>query len=658
MVRKIICLILIAGLLPAICAGANEPKPGYINDEMQILKENGIIKGDPNGDLRPDDELTRAEFAVILCRVMGVEELARTDGMIGKEYFKDVTQTHWAAGYINTAAEYRAINGYEDRTFRPEQSVTNEQAVKMLVGAWGYGGEAEKLGGYPDGYMEIARRYGVTDTVLFNYGVASKRWVACAFTYGALNMPVSGDAAIEIPVKIEHIGFSGAKPENTDYVEDAVSILKKITPASAKYERKVFEQSVPAEYMPFAIQENKLVFDDHTEKTGDIKIRVYISEQGVKQPFVDEYFARNSVDLTLFSIPAGDWQCQLAIIDGAVKDTYFVTLRKSANDTIEFTGDIYRYTTLNAQPTITEEREDLTVSGKQVNDLYPFAILPLADDNANYALSVAYLSVLPANYRFSAGINSMDLYYPPARSEDGYDMSGIYSAPIQGENLYITPIIFYDLKLNADYHIQVSVLNLHGEGVSLKGNIRLYVKNGNIDYIFEGSVRTIEIKSYEITKYDFDTVEFMPDSGSGLRDSALAQDGEMIFEPVNITNSWLADLAGGGAVKVNVGMLNFGDGAVVERYIDIKGANGEVRLLQNSSSDMERYDKTLFWSAKQQAGTTVVKDFNGEIKCAVLFELPDGSCYLYGYSEYAGRGAPDYFWRLEVPTSNYYRYIK
>ena len=86
MVRKIICLILIAGLLPAICAGANEPKPGYIKDEMQILKENGIIKGDPNGDLRPDDELTRAEFAVILCRVMGVEELARTDGMIGKEY--------------------------------------------------------------------------------------------------------------------------------------------------------------------------------------------------------------------------------------------------------------------------------------------------------------------------------------------------------------------------------------------------------------------------------------------------------------------------------------------------------------------------------------------------------------------------------------------
>jgi len=345
MYRKIICLILIAGLLPAICTFANETKTSYVNDEMQILKENGIIKGDPNGNLRPDDKLTRAEFAVILCRVMGVEELAKTDGMIGKEYFKDVPKTHWSAGYVNTAAEYRAINGFGDRTFRPGLTVTNEQVVKMLVAAWGYSDEAEKLGGYPDGYMEIARRYGVTDTVLFNYGVASKRWVACAFTYGALNMPVSGDVDIEIPVKIDHIGSNDPKPENTDYVDDVVSILKKVTPVSAKYERKVFEQLVPAEFMPFTIQKNILIFDGNTENTGDRKIKVYISEQGAKQPVVDECFTQNSFDLSLFSIPAGDWQCQLSIIDGAVKDTYFVNLNKSEDNTIEFTGDIFRYTT-------------------------------------------------------------------------------------------------------------------------------------------------------------------------------------------------------------------------------------------------------------------------------------------------------------------------
>ena len=592
MFKKIICLVLIVGLLPVIFVFANEPKTSYINDETQILK----AEGHPNG------ELTRAEFSVILCRIMGVEKLAKSPEMIVKEYFSDVPKTHWAAGYINTAVEYKVINGFEDFTFRPELTVTNEQVVNMLVAAWEYAEETERLGGYPDGYIE----------------------------------------------------YNEPKSEATDYIHDPVSILKKVTPENAKYERTMYEQLVPAEFMPFTIRENILTFDDNTEYTGDRKINVYISEQGVKQPFVDEYFAQNSFDLSFFSIPAGDWQCQFSITDGAVRDTYFTMIRKYENNTLEFTGDIFRYTVLNAQPSIIEEKNDLTVSGIQGNDLYPFAILPLIDENLTLAISVSYLPVVPNDHRFMLSMNSMDLYFPPFRAQDGSDISDMYSNCIQGKNEVVSPVIFYDLQFDTDYHLQASVTNEYGDGVSLKGNIILFEKNGNIDYIFEGVVRTIEIKGYEIIRYDFDTVEFMPDSGSGLGDSALTQDGEMIFEPFDITNSWLADFAGGSALRVSVGMLNFGNGTVLERYIDITGANGEIRLLQNSGAAQEGYDKTLFWSAKQQSGTSVIKDFNGEIKCAVLFEFPDGSCYLYGYIE--GDGTD--FWQLELPMANYYRHIK
>jgi len=661
MFKKIICLILIACLFPVlfvVFVFANETQTDYGIDEMQILKENGIIKGDPNGDLRPDDALTRAEFAVILCRVIGAEELAKTAGMIEKEYFRDVPKTHWAAGYINTAAEYKAINGYENRTFRPELAVTNEQVVKMLVAAWGYGEEAEKLGGYPDGYMEIARRYGVTDAVLFNYGIASKRWVACAFTYGALNMPVYKDAEIAPPFKTDPIeyDYNNPKPENRDYIDDAVSILKKVTPVSAKYERKVFEQLVPAYFMPFMFNGAVLVFDENENINGR-KINIYISRQGVKEPFVDEYFTQNSFDLS--RLPVGNWQCQLSIIDGAVKDSYFAPIKKLENNIIEFTGDVFRYTTLNAQPAITEETDDLNITGKQSGDLYPFALILLKDkkdNNSNFALSVSYLPVLPNNNRFMLSMNSMDLYYPPVRSENGSDMSGIYSNPIQGKNEIAGPVVFYDLQLNTDYYIQMSVTNIHGEGISLNGNIRLIEvdKNGNIDYLFEGSVRTISVKSYEIISYEFDTVELQPDSGPGVGVSTPVKDTEMIFEPVSITTSWIAGFAGSGAIKINAGILNFGSGTVIERYIDIKGANGEIRLLQNTVSDHEGYTKTLFWSAKQQAGASVVKNFNGEIKCAVLFEFPDGSCYLYGYIE--GDGTD--YWQLGIPGSNYYKRIK
>jgi len=158
-------------------------------------------------------------------------------------------------------------------------------------------------------------------------------------------------------------------------------------------------------------------------------------------------------------------------------------------------------------------------------------------------------------------------------------------------------------------------------------------------------------------RYDFDTVEILPDSGSGVGFpplSSLKQEGEMIFEPVDIENSWLAELAGGANLKVSVGILDFGNGAVTERYIDIQGENGEARLLQNSAAAQDDYNMTLFWSAKQQEGSSVVKNFNGEIKCAVLYEFEDGSCYLWGYIE--GDGTD--FWTLELPTSNYYGFIK
>jgi hypothetical protein len=68
---------------------------GY-SQEITALAENGIFEGDENGNFRPDDSITRAEFSVVLCRAMGLEETAKTAEMINLEYFVDVPNTHWA----------------------------------------------------------------------------------------------------------------------------------------------------------------------------------------------------------------------------------------------------------------------------------------------------------------------------------------------------------------------------------------------------------------------------------------------------------------------------------------------------------------------------------------------------------------------------------
>lgn len=498
--KKIICVVVIGLLLSTVAATA-QTNTDDLNNEMQVLKDNGIIKGDPNGDLRPNDELTRAEFATILCRAIGVDKIAETAEMAGKGYFHDVPSTHWAAGYVNTAVDFKAIHGFGDGIFRPELTVTNEQVVKMLVAAWGYTDEAEKLGGYPNGYLEIAKRHGVTDPVLFNYGIASKRWVACAFVYGALSMPADENTAIEIP-NISPIESKQARPENTSYVDDPVAILKRVTPASAKYERKVFEQPMSIDNIPFDLQGNTLIFKANP---GHRKLKLHISDGVNKQPLVENLFEENRFDLS--SVPIGTWNCQINIIDGPVMDTYFATLENEASGLIKFSGDVYRYTTLNAQPVNTEIRHELSFTSTQSSALNPFMIEPLLDNNKKLALRVSYPLVLEEGFRFGLSMNtddaSRELYTLPMHMEGKSTDTNILPTPIKGENTIIKPVIVNDLEVGVNYHIQISIDNGYGDDIVLKENIKFFENSGKLDYLFEGIVRTMTTDGYEINNYTY-----------------------------------------------------------------------------------------------------------------------------------------------------------
>ncbi len=511
MFKKILVLILVAALLQGTIAFAYETTIDYKNYEIQALKDNGIIVGDQNGDLRPDEELTRAEFATILCHAIGVDKLAESAEMIEKEYFSDVPSTHWAAGYINTAFEYKAINGFDDGTFRPENPVTNEQVVKMLVAAWGYGDEAEKLGGYPNGYMEVAKKYGLTDSVLFNYGIASKRWVACAFIYGAIALlPPSENVEIEIPVEIEETEIKVIEekepiPENTDYVNDPVSILKRVTPESARFERTWFMQNISPDLLPFDFEGDTLLFN---EEQGNRKISAYVSERNKKEPFADGFFIEGKFDLS--GLPIGTWECQLSIIDGAVKDTYFASIKKNYDGVFEFAGTgsagyAVRTTDLNVQPLIAINERNLDLNYAQSAQMKPFLIKPIFDNNGKPTLSVSYEPVLEDDYRFFFSMNTMDesveLVHPPMRTGDKIYESNAYFEPIRGENKIIDPLVLYDLEFDTDYHIQMGVDSVYG-GESLKGIIRILNKNGALSYIFKGSVHNYTIDGFEIKDYE------------------------------------------------------------------------------------------------------------------------------------------------------------
>ncbi|MEI7025164.1 S-layer homology domain-containing protein, partial [Paenibacillus sp. y28] len=88
-----------------------------------------VIHGTGDGVFSPDREITRAEFAAIMVRGLG---LKLEDG---SAVFSDVQVSDWYSSAIHTAYAYGLINGYEDGTFRPNDKITREQAMVILAKA-------------------------------------------------------------------------------------------------------------------------------------------------------------------------------------------------------------------------------------------------------------------------------------------------------------------------------------------------------------------------------------------------------------------------------------------------------------------------------------------------------------------------------------------
>ena len=131
------------------------------SDAIVTLTKLGIINGYDNGDgtysFKPEGEITRAEFTKIITVALGVSDAAAS----ASNEFTDI-DTHWAKSNILVAAGRKIVNGFEDQTFRPDEKVTYEQAVKMIVCAAGYENAAIALGGWPTGYVSEGNTLGIT----------------------------------------------------------------------------------------------------------------------------------------------------------------------------------------------------------------------------------------------------------------------------------------------------------------------------------------------------------------------------------------------------------------------------------------------------------------------------------------------------------------
>lgn len=159
-------------------AQASDVGGNWAEPFIKALVEKEIIKGYPDGTFKPDQPVTRAEFAALLNKAFELKSVRA-----GRN-FKDVPKKYWASEVIQKAYQSGFLSGYPNGTFAPKQNIIRIQSLVSLVN----GSKLE-----PSGNLDINGVFGDAAQVP-SYGqnalvAATQRCVAVSVEYDSSKLP-------------------------------------------------------------------------------------------------------------------------------------------------------------------------------------------------------------------------------------------------------------------------------------------------------------------------------------------------------------------------------------------------------------------------------------------------------------------------------------
>lgn len=102
----------------------NDTASHWADKTVKLFTKIGIVKGYEDGSFRPNDSITRGEFATIIYRVFGLTRSTSTE-------LSDVNG-HWAEEAIIALSFNSIITGYEDGTFKPDRQITRAEIISII----------------------------------------------------------------------------------------------------------------------------------------------------------------------------------------------------------------------------------------------------------------------------------------------------------------------------------------------------------------------------------------------------------------------------------------------------------------------------------------------------------------------------------------------
>ena len=274
----------------------------WAHDYIEGLAKSNIISGFGDGTFKPNDPVTRAQFAAIL-RQAFLQSPSTT-----AQAFKDVPTNYWATGAISSARSAGFLSGYPDNTFKPNDRILRVQALVSLANGLKYPtGNLPSLSSYKDAdtvpaYARPSTAAAAQANLIVSYPApdqispnrAASRAEVAAFVYQAL---VKAGRVDPIAVKPERrwqitpittiagradrMSLSGNGQRLTAIV-DFGSEIQVWNTQTGSLLRTITAGSPDNAFRGVAISQDgtKIAFTEITEPTGAIELTVQAVEDG------------------------------------------------------------------------------------------------------------------------------------------------------------------------------------------------------------------------------------------------------------------------------------------------------------------------------------------------------------------------------------------
>jgi hypothetical protein len=108
-----------------------DAKSHWAGEVITEAVKKGIVNGYPDGSFKPEEPMTRLHFAALIVRALGLSGVGE-----GVTFTDEADIPEWATGEVSAAIEAGILNGYEDHSLRPNQSINRAEMVTMLLRAY------------------------------------------------------------------------------------------------------------------------------------------------------------------------------------------------------------------------------------------------------------------------------------------------------------------------------------------------------------------------------------------------------------------------------------------------------------------------------------------------------------------------------------------